>query len=153
MSSYPLDRLIACLPQKPPFLFVDHVTEHEPNRRVAGLLRLPADHPIFINHLPDEPLVPGVICIEALAQISGLALVGSDGEPVRGYLAEVGPTRFYRLIEPDETIRLEASLERAFGDYARFEVIAWVGEELAVKGQVTVARRRGIADRPTATGR
>ena len=148
MPEYPFDRLIEFLPQKPPFLFVDHVTEHESMRRVAGLLTFPTGHRIFENHLPDEPLVPGVICIEALAQLAGLALMGSEGEPVRGYLAEVGQTRFLRLIRPDEEIRLEAVLEIAFGDYARFDVAAHVGEELAVRGQVTVAsaRRPGCGD-------
>jgi len=110
--------------------------------RVAGTVRFPPGHRVFENHLPGEPLVPGVILIEALAQIAGLALVGRDGEAVRGYLAEVAHARFYRLIHPGDELRLEAVLDRAFGDYARFDVVASVGDEVAVRGRLTVARKR-----------
>lgn len=142
MSGDSLAHLIECLPQKPPALLVDRVDEHEPMTRVAGSVTFPDGHRIFDGHLPGEPLVPGVILVEALAQLAGLALIGREGEPVSGYLAEVGSTRFYRLIRPGEEIRLEASVDAAFGDYARFDVRAFVGEEKAAEGQLTVARRR-----------
>jgi 3-hydroxyacyl-[acyl-carrier-protein] dehydratase len=141
-GAVPLDRLLDSLPQRPPALFVDHVLEHEHLRRVAGSVCFPPGHRVFSGHLPHEPLVPGVVLIEALAQLAGLALVGAEGEPVHGYLAEVGRVRFHRLVHPGEEVRLEARVDRAFGDYARFDVRALVGEELAAEGQVTVARRR-----------
>ena len=115
----------------------------ERQRRVEGLVAFPAGHPIFEGHLPGEPLVPGVIVIEALAQLAGLTLQRLQGEKVRGYLAEVGQTRFYRLIHPGEEIRLEAEVDRTFGDYARFKVRATVAGELAASGTVTLARRSG----------
>jgi 3-hydroxyacyl-[acyl-carrier-protein] dehydratase len=138
-----LDRLIGLLPQRPPFLFVDHVLELEPLRRVVGSKRFPPGDPIFENHLPDEPLVPGVIVIEALAQLAGIALAGSDGAPIRGYLGEVTRMRFHRLIRPGDEIILTADLEQAFGAFARFAVGAAVGDELAAEGTITLARAPG----------
>ena len=143
ITNQPLDRLIDSLAQEPPFRFVDHVTSIERQRCAEGTLMFPAGHPIFAGHLPGEPLVPGVIIIEALAQLAGIALQGLGGEKIRGYLAEVAQTRFYRLIHPGEEIRLEAEVDRAFGDYARFKVRATVGGELAASGTVTLARRSG----------
>ena len=143
MNDRPLERLIDSLQQEPPFRFVDRVLSIESQRRAEGTVTFPGGHAIFEGHLPGEPLVPGVIVIEALAQLAGLTLQGHSGEKVRGYLAEVGQTRFYRLIHPGEEIRLEAEVDRAFGDYARFRVKASVAGELAASGTVTLARRSG----------
>ena len=141
MGEFPLDSLIAYLPQKPPSLFVDHVLSVMPMQRVEGDVTFPKGHRIFENHLPGEPLVPGVIVIEALAQIAGVALMAEGGEAVRGYLSEVGRTRFYRRILPDEQIHQHAELDQAFGDHARFAVRASVNGERAVVGTLTVTRK------------
>jgi len=135
------DRLIELLPQKPPFLFLDHVVTLAPMRSVEGSVTFPDGHPIFENHLPGEPLVPGVIVVEALAQLAGIALIGPEMIPVRGYLAEVGQTRFHRLIHPDEEILLRAEVEQAFGAYARFRIEATVDGEQAATGRLTLARK------------
>jgi 3-hydroxyacyl-[acyl-carrier-protein] dehydratase len=142
MRDRPLDRLIDSLAQKPPFRFVDHVLSVESHHRAEGTVTFALGHPIFEGHLPGEPLVPGVIVIEALAQLAGLALAVPDGEEIRGYLAEVGQTRFYRLIRPGEEILLAAEVVRAFGEFARFTVKASVGGEMAVSGTLTLARSR-----------
>lgn len=134
-----LDGLIDMLPQKPPFLFVDHVEEFEPGVRAVGNKTFPAGDRVFENHLPDEPLVPGVILIEAMAQLSGLVLVpGGEAGSIHGYLAEVSRVRFRRLIHPDERITLRSTLDRRMGTAARFEVSAEVGDEIAAEGFVTV---------------
>lgn len=136
-----LDRLIELLPQKAPFLFVDHILELEPLRRVKGTLLFPPGHRIFENHLPGEPLVPGVILVEALAQISGITLVGAEGRPLWGYLAEVRRMRFRRLIHPGEEIVLESELAQAYGPFARYAGRASVNGELAADGEVVLVRR------------
>lgn len=136
------DHLIEFLPQKPPFLFVQHVLDLETGRRVRGSTLFPAGHSIFENHLPGEPLVPGVILIEALAQLAGIALMDPGGSPIHGYLAEVEKIRFLRLVRPDETIELEAKSQQTFGRFARFAVRAAVEGEAAARGVITLARRR-----------
>ena len=138
-----LDRFIDMLPQKPPFLFIDSVQALDAERSAEASKTFPAGDRIFENHLPGEPLVPGVILIEALAQLSGIVLIPSDGRPVRGYLAAVDRVRFRRLIRPDERITLRARLERRMGSAARFEVSAHVGAELAAEGLVTVGGMTG----------
>lgn len=134
----PLDGLIESLPQKAPFLFLDEILEHAPGDRAVGTKTFPPGHPIFENHLPDEPLVPGVILVEALAQLSAVVCVGLDRTPVRGYLAGIEAMRFRRLIRPGEPIRLESRFVRRFGSAARFEVRATVEGEDAAEGAVTI---------------
>jgi len=141
MRLEPFDHLLDLLPQKAPFLFVDHVLEVEPLRRALGTKLFPEGDPVFENHLPDEPLLPGVILIEALAQLAGVALIALDSKPLRGYLGEVTRLRFHRLIRPGEEILLAADLEQAFGAFARFAVRATVAGELAAEGSIILARR------------
>ena len=143
-SSHPasLDRLIEFLPQKPPFLFVEHVLDLETGKSVRGSTVFPAGHAIFENHLPDEPLVPGVILVEALAQLAGIALMDPAGSPLHGYLAEVEKMRFLRLVRPDESIELEAKLEAAFGQFAKFAASATVEGEVAARGLITLKKAK-----------
>jgi len=137
-----LDRYIDFLPQRPPFRFVDRVLAHEPGVRAVAERTFPAGDRVFENHLPGNPLVPGVILIEALAQTSGLVCIPEEGRPATGYLAEVRAVRFHRLIHPDETIRLTATLARAFGSVARFEVEAEVDGERAAAGELVLGGMR-----------
>ncbi len=134
----PLDRLIESLPQKAPFLFLDEILEHAPGVRARGAKTFPAGHPVFENHLPGEPLVPGVILLEALAQLSAVVCVGPDRHPVRGYLAGIEAMRFRRLVRPGERIELESSFVRRFGTVARFEVRAAVDGAEAAGGILTI---------------
>lgn len=137
-----LDHLIQYLPQKPPFLFVDEVLEQVPFERARGAVRFEAGHRIFENHLPGEPLVPGVIIIEALAQLAGLALIPPEGKPIRGYLGEVCRMRFRRTVGPGSRLEIEARLVQRFGRAARFEVRALAGGSLIADGEIVVAEKK-----------
>ena len=133
-----LNDYLDCLPQKPPFLFVSELESVEHLKNAVGTQTFPTGHPIFENHLPGEPLVPGVILIEALAQLSGVILMPPEGPPAWGYLAEVSHVRFRRLVRPDDTILLRSTLQRQFASAARFEVSAEVEGEVAVAGSLTL---------------
>jgi 3-hydroxyacyl-[acyl-carrier-protein] dehydratase len=133
-----LNRYIECLPQKPPFLFIDELEEVAYLRHAIGTKTFATGHPIFENHLPGEPLVPGVILIEALAQLSGIVLMPLDGCAVKGYLAEVNRMRFRRLVHPDECIRLCSVLERRFKSVAIFEVCGEVSGTVVASGFLSI---------------
>ena len=94
-----LDRLIELLPQTPPARYLDAILEQEPGVRAVGEAVFPPGHRVFDGHLPGRPLVPGVIVVEALAQLCGVALMpAGQGEPIHGYLAGIQGLRFRRLI-------------------------------------------------------
>lgn len=144
MSDPTLAPLIELLPQKPPFRFVDGLDVVEPLARVRGHVCFAAGHRVFENHLPGRPLVPGVILIEALAQLAGIAVIAERGLAVTGYLAAVDRIRFRRLIEPDERIDLAAELVTRHGSAARFAVTARVGDALACDGELTLGGMRPL---------
>lgn len=139
-----LDRLIALLPQTPPARMVDRVLTVEPGVRAVGEVTFPAGHRVFAGHLPGRPLVPGVMLLEALAQLAGVICVADTGQPVTGYLAAVERLRYRRLVEPDETVQLSAELVRQLGSAARFDVRAEVAGEVACDGELTLG---GMRDR------
>ena len=135
------DHLIDRLPHKPPALFVDEVFDCVPMQHVRGAVDFPEGHRVFENHLPGEPMVPGVILIEALTQVSGLILASAgEGEgTIRGYLGEVRRIRFRRPVRPGERVSLAARLVQAFGRAAVFEVTASVNDAIVCEGEIVVA--------------
>ena len=141
--------IIAALPQEKPFLFVDELIEHTPGESAVGTVTFAADHPVFDGHLPGYPIVPGVIVIEALAQLSGCVLAkprADDGDGGNGkgfgYLAEVRRVRFRRPVAPGELLRTRSRLGRKLGSAASFEVEADVDGDLVAEGEIVVGGMR-----------
>jgi len=147
------EAILSVLPHRPPFLFVDRVVELEPFKRIVAERRLVADEPFFAGHFPQQPIMPGVLISEALAQTSGLLLglsrrtAGGDGTVEDGaifYLAAVN-VKFVRPAVPGEILTLCATLERDLGRLSRFNVEASVGRRLTATGSLTLARAEGGA--------
>jgi len=138
-----LDPLIELLPQTPPARYLDTILEQVPGTKAVGETVFPPGHRVFEGHLPGRPLVPGVIVIEALAQLCGIALIPrGPGARVEGYLAGVQGLRFRRLIEPGETVRFSAELDQQLGTAGRFRVDAEVDGEAVCSGVLTIGGMR-----------
>jgi 3-hydroxyacyl-[acyl-carrier-protein] dehydratase len=104
---------VALLPHRPPFRFVDHVTHLEPGRSVVATYRVTGDEAFLAGHFPGNPVFPGVIQLEALAQAGAIAVL-SD-ERYAGKLPLFGGVegvRFRRLVRPGDELALAVELER-----------------------------------------
>jgi 3-hydroxyacyl-[acyl-carrier-protein] dehydratase len=109
----PLPRPADVLPHREPFLFVDEVTDIEPGRSASGRWHLSGEEAFFAGHFPGRPTLPGVLMVEALAQLGGIALL-SD-ERYRGKLPLFGgidKARFRRQVAPGDTLELSVELDQ-----------------------------------------
>ena len=129
------------LPHRHPFLLVDRVLEYEAGRRIVGLKNVTFNEDYFRGHFPGNPVMPGVLIIESLAQTAGLliALESPVETPRPAYLVGVDQAKFRRPVLPGDTLHLEVELVRARGVYWRFKALARVGSERAAEAQLLLA--------------
>lgn len=121
------------MPHRPPFLFVDTVTSLTPGEAAEGHKTFPPEEPFFAGHFPGDPIVPGVILSEALAQIAGLA-VSRPG--LR--LAAIRNMKFPAAARPGERVDLAAQKVGEVGGLYQFSVVAKVGEIVVAEGGVVL---------------
>jgi 3-hydroxyacyl-[acyl-carrier-protein] dehydratase len=134
------DELVALLPHRPPFRFVDAVDEHEPGTRVRARYLVTGDEPFLAGHFPGNPVFPGVLQLEALAQAGAIAVLSDDRYrdrlPLFGGVEDV---RFRRIVRPGDELVLEVELERlsARGGWGRGR--ARVGDEECCRARLLFA--------------
>jgi 3-hydroxyacyl-[acyl-carrier-protein] dehydratase len=133
------------LPHRYPMLLVDRVLDWEPGQFLRGLKNVTVDEPFFQGHFPAYPVMPGVLVIEAMAQVAGLLTMLSDVARRDGsqlvLFAGIDEARFKRQVVPGDTLVLEANLERAVRGIGRFRTRATVGSELVCEAQLLAAIR------------
>lgn len=107
------DALIALLPHRPPFRFIDAVDAHEPGVSVRARYRVTGDEPFLAGHFPGDPVFPGVLQLEALAQAGAIAVLAdaryANRLPLFGGVEAV---RFRRLVQPGDELVLDVEMER-----------------------------------------
>jgi 3-hydroxyacyl-[acyl-carrier-protein] dehydratase len=130
---------ISKLPHGPEFRFVTRTTEVRPGEMARGVWSVTGKEPFFAGHFPGHPVVPGVLIAEALAQLSGLAGPIEAGR--QGKLAHVD-VRFERPVQPPAEIELYAKVAGMHGKLQMSEVEAHVGQDLVVRGQITLLREK-----------
>ena len=139
--------VVAKMPHRYPDLLVDRVTECEPGRLIRGLKAVTINEPYFPGHFPGYPVMPGVLILEALTQISGaLAVVSglatADGAP-RVSFDGVDGCRFKRQVVPGDRLALESEWHPGADGQGRFAVRALVDGELAAEATLLVSIRPG----------
>lgn len=129
------------LPHRYPFLLVDRILEMEPNKRVVGIKNVTANEPFFQGHFPGHPIMPGVLVIEAMAQVGGICLLGKGNETEGKilYLAGVDNARFRKPIGPGDQIRFEVDVLFNRGKIAKVSGKALVDGQMAVEAEITCA--------------
>jgi 3-hydroxyacyl-[acyl-carrier-protein] dehydratase len=137
-----LDRaqIEALLPHRPPFLLVDEVTELEPGVRCVATRTLRDDDFWFAGHFPGNPVMPGVLIVEALAQTATVAAASAgDATGKIGLFAGIDKVRFKRVVKPGDTLRLEAEMTAVHGPVGKCKVLATVDGQMACRGELMFA--------------
>lgn len=128
------------IPHRFPFLFVDRLLELDPGRRAVGLKNVTVNESFFVGHFPGHPVMPGVIIVEALAQVGAAAVLSMPENRGRlAFFAGIDGFRFRRPVVPGDTLELEVELLRLRGPVGRGRAIARVDGETAAEGTLTFA--------------
>ena len=126
------------LPHRPPFLLVDKILERTDDC-VIGLKNVTMNEPFFVGHFPDEPVMPGVLIIEAMAQVGGLLALGSvpDPENYSTYFLKIDGVRFKRKVVPGDTLVFQLALSEPIRrGIVQMSGKAFVGDTLAVEADL-----------------
>ncbi len=135
------------LPHRPPFLLVDKIIELEPRVRIVGIKQVTMNEPFFVGHFPGAPVMPGVLQIEALAQVGAILALREfeDRDTKIPYFTGIDGAKFRRPVMPGDTLRLEVDVLRIGTKIQRMRGVASVDGEIATETEITSV----IADRPT----
>lgn len=128
------------LPHRYPFLMVDAFVSQEGDR-FECVKNVSHNEPHFVGHFPDEPVMPGVLIVEALAQAAAVGLAAREGdafEPGRtGYLAGIERARFRRKVVPGDRLRLTGTITRFRRGLCTVEAVALVGDQVAAEATLS----------------
>jgi len=128
------------LPHRYPFLLVDKILELEPNKRVVGIKNVTVNEPFFQGHFPGHPIMPGVLVLEAMAQVGGTTfLCDKSNEGKILYLAGVDKARFRKPIVPGDQIRFEVDVIFVRSKIGKIAGKAIVDGKVAVEAELTCA--------------
>jgi len=130
----------AIIKHRYPFLLVDRILELEEGRRAVGIKNVTANEEFFNGHFPNYPVMPGVLIVEALAQVSAVAMLTKEGNQGRlGLLAGIDKCRFKRQVKPGDQLRLEVEITRVKGPIGKGKGIATVDGELVCETELIFA--------------
>jgi len=127
------------LPHRYPFLLVDRVLEIGPDHAV-GIKNVSVNEPFFPGHFPGQPIMPGVLIVEAMAQVGAVAVLSQPEHRGKlAFFAGLDKVRFKRPVRPGDVLRLEVTLERMRGPIGRGRGVATVDGEVAARGEFLFA--------------
>ena len=124
------------IPHRPPFLYVDRAEAYRPGESLVGIKCVTLNEPFFAGHFPGNPVKPGVLIIEALAQTGGLLMSKSwdvDPEGKIILFMSIDNCRFRNPVRPGDVLRLEVEVQRTRGDVVKFKGRGMVGGKLAAE--------------------
>lgn len=145
MAVMDFQRITDLLPHRYPFLLVDRVTDLERKVKISGYKNVTSNEPFFNGHFPGNPIMPGVLILESLAQLSGLLGLEAMGEEQAKntvyYFAGIDHARFKKPVVPGDRLEMEARYVSDKRGIWRFECEAKVDGQLACKAEILCAAR------------
>ena len=132
-----INEIKAILPHRYPFLLVDRILEIESGKRIVGIKNVSSNEPFFQGHFPAEPVMPGVLILEALAQVSCVLVLRDLNLPgCISLFTGADEVAFRRKVVPGDQLRLEAEVERMRVPFGRMKVKATVDGDVACEAIV-----------------
>ena len=142
---YGIEEILKVLPHRYPFLLVDRVLEMDPKKRIVGIKNVTINEPFFQGHFPGHPIMPGVLIIEAMAQVGGMLLMGAFDDPESKvvYFMSLDNVKFRKPVKPGDQLRFELDMTQIRGRVCKMHGIAKVdGEVVAEADMAAMVRDR-----------
>jgi UDP-3-O-[3-hydroxymyristoyl] N-acetylglucosamine deacetylase/3-hydroxyacyl-[acyl-carrier-protein] dehydratase len=133
-----IEEIMRVLPHRYPFLLVDRILEIEDGKRIVGLKNVTINEPFFQGHFPGHPIMPGVLIIEAMAQVGGMLLMGAVPEPENKvvYFTSLNNVKWRRPVKPGDQIRFELELLQVRGMMCKMSGVAKVDGQVVCEAEM-----------------
>lgn len=140
MSLYTAKEIMEILPHRSPFLLIDTIEELEPGVRALGKKCVSMNEPYFQGHFPGNPVMPGVLIMEALAQVGAVAILSQpEWKGKTAYFAGIDKARFRQKVLPGDVLMLEMSIIKVKGPVGVGKAVATVDGKVAAQAELTFA--------------
>jgi len=140
MSVLNISQIMEILPHRQPMLLIDSVEEIEYGVRAVAKKCVSFNEPFFAGHFPEEPVMPGVLIVEALSQTGAVAILGKDENRGKtAYFASINSAKFKRKVVPGDILTLETEIIKVKGPIGVGKATAKVGDEIACIAELTFA--------------
>jgi UDP-3-O-[3-hydroxymyristoyl] N-acetylglucosamine deacetylase/3-hydroxyacyl-[acyl-carrier-protein] dehydratase len=135
---YTIEDIMKVLPHRYPFLFVDRIIELEAKKRIVGIKNVTINEPFFEGHFPGHPVMPGVLIVEAMAQVGGMLLMGSIDEPDTKvvYFMSLDNVKFRQPVKPGDQLRFELDVIQIRGTVCKMHGVGKVDGEVVVEADM-----------------
>lgn len=140
MSVYTAKEIMEIIPHRYPFLLIDTIEELEPGVRALGKKCVSAGESFFPGHFPGNPVMPGVLIMEALAQVGAVAILSKpEFQGKTAYFAGIDKARFRQKVFPGDVLTLETTIVKAKGPVGVGAAVAKVNDRVAAQAELTFA--------------
>jgi UDP-3-O-[3-hydroxymyristoyl] N-acetylglucosamine deacetylase/3-hydroxyacyl-[acyl-carrier-protein] dehydratase len=138
-----IEEIMKVLPHRYPFLLVDRILEIEPKKRVVGIKNVTINEPFFQGHFPGHPIMPGVLIVEAMAQVGGMLLLGAIPDPGSKvvYFTSLNNVKWRRPVKPGDQLRFELDLLQVRGMMCKMQGVAKVDGEVVCEAEMSAMVR------------
>lgn len=135
-----IEEIQQIIPHRPPFLLVDRIEALEVGKSAIGIKNVTMNEPYFAGHFPDYAVMPGILIVEALAQVGAVAILSKEENKGRlALFAGIDRLRFRDQVRPGDTLRLSVNLIRLRATVGRGEAIATVEGKVVAEGEIMFA--------------
>ena len=133
-----IQRIVAMIPHRYPFLMIDRVVDVVPNESAVGIKNVSINEPHFQGHFPQRPVMPGVLIIEAMAQVGGMLLLGTIEDPEQKvvYFMSLDNVKFRRPVLPGDQLRCELEMLQNRGRTCRMKGVAYVDGNVVAEAEM-----------------